>query len=145
MIKEKLFVFTLFLFISFSLYFCGGDSSTPTGTTPPDTVKENPSFSQDIQSIFNSNCTLAGCHDATAQAGLNLTQGQAYANIVNVDSTQDPSKKRVLPNDAENSYIVIKIEGRQTTGGRMPLNRNPLSSTQIQNIKNWINRGANNN
>lgn len=70
---------------------------------------------------------------------MNLSSGVAYSNLVNVDSTEVPSLKRVLPNDAANSYLVHKIEGNQAVGDRMPLNRSPLSSAKIQNIKNWIN------
>jgi hypothetical protein len=130
-------VFTL------SFFYCNGNG--PTEPETPETVKEDPSFSQDIQPIFTSSCALSNCHNATAQAGLVLLQGQAYNNIVNVNSTQDPSKKRVEPGKADNSYLVIKIEGRQTVGGRMPLGGAALSSARIQNIKNWINRGAKNN
>jgi hypothetical protein len=52
---------------------------------------------------------------------------------------------RVLPGDAANSYLVKKIEGTQTVGTRMPQGRNALSSITIQNIKNWVDRGAKNN
>ena len=83
-----------------------------------------------------------GCHNAAASAGLNLSQGQAYNNLVNVNSTSEPNFKRVLPNDAQNSYIVMKLEGHQTIGSRMPLSRTPLTTVQIQNVKNWINKGA---
>ncbi len=110
-----------------------------------DTVKPNPSFANDIQPIFSSGCALSSCHNsASAQAGLILAQGQAYANLVNVNSTQVPARMRVLPSDADNSYIVIKLEGRQTIGARMPLSGS-ITNTQLQNIKNWINNGAQNN
>jgi hypothetical protein len=128
------------------LYQCGSDSNPNSPSTPePETPIENPSLSQDIQSIFNSSCAVSGCHNSAAEAGLNLSQGVAYSNLVNVDSTQVPNKKRVLPNDAQNSYLVEKIEGRQSVGSRMPLNRSTLNSTQIQNIRNWINQGAQDN
>ena len=105
----------------------------------------NPSFAQDIQvAIFNASCALGGCHDATASSGLDLRQGNAYNNLINVNSLQDPTIKRVVPTDATNSYLVIKIEGRQAIGSRMPLNRSALSNAKIQNIKNWINNGADN-
>lgn len=74
-----------------------------------------------------------------------LLQGQSYSNLVNAASTQEPGKTRVIPNDSTNSYIVIKLEGRQTNGGRMPLGRSALDANSIQNIKNWINKGAKNN
>lgn len=136
----------LFVCGSVFLYQCGSSSNPNSPSTPEtETPIQNPSFAQDIQPIFNNSCAVSGCHNTTAEAGLNLSQGVAYANIVNVDSTQVPSKKRVLPNDAQNSYLVEKIEDRQSVGSRMPLNQNALSGTQIQNIRNWINQGAQDN
>lgn len=143
MLRKNALWICLFLVIAFSVFYC--DGTNPTQTETPDAVKEDPLFSQDIQPVFTNSCAVSNCHNASAQAGLVLLQGQAYNNIVNVNSTQDPSKKRVEPGNADNSYLVIKIEGRQTTGGRMPLGGGALSNTQIQNIKNWINRGAKNN
>jgi len=120
-------------------------SSTPTQPTPDVTLKDDPSFASDIQAIFSANCALSGCHNASAASGLVLSQGLAYANLVNVKSSGEPAKIRVIPNDATNSYLVIKIEGRQSVGGRMPLSASALSANRIQNIKNWINRGAKDN
>lgn len=111
-------------------------------TDPP--LKNDPSFSGDIQPIFTASCALSACHGTAAQAGLSLNQGSAYGNLVNVVSTSEPPKKRVLPGDAENSYIVIKLEGRQTVGAQMPQGAS-LRSNSLQNIKNWINMGAKNN
>jgi len=143
MIKNISIGIVLAAIFTLGFFYCNGTS--PTEPETPEAVKEDPSFSQDIQPIFTSSCALSNCHNASAQAGLVLLQGQAYNNIVNVNSTQDPSKERVNPEKANNSYLVIKIEGRQTIGERMPLGGAALSSTRIQNIKNWINRGAKNN
>jgi len=52
---------------------------------------------------------------------------------------------RVLPNNATDSYLVIKLEGRQSAGGQMPLGGAPLSAADLASIKNWINAGAQNN
>ena len=149
MLKKKNLGISLVLFIALSIFYCGGGGNGTPGTPDiPDIVISDPSFSTDIQPIFTSNCALSSCHNNTAQAELILSQGLAYANIVNVDSTQDtqrPVRKRVLPADAANSYLVIKIEGNQTVGDRMPQGRSPLSSVQILNIKNWVDRGAKNN
>lgn len=142
MSKKKIFGLIVVLLLTLSIYYCGGDNGT---TETPETVISDPSFSNDIQPIFTSNCALSGCHNSTAQAGLILLEGQAYANIVNVDSTQEPNFKRVLPSDGTNSYLVIKIEGNQNVGTRMPQGRSPLSDVRIQNIKNWVDRGAKNN
>lgn len=119
--------------------------NSSTAPDKPSGVKDDPSFASDIQPIFNNTCVSSGCHNSTASAGLNLSQGSAYANLVNVASSQDPGRKRVLPSNAANSYIVVKIEGRQSVGTQMPQGRGALSADQIQNIKNWIAKGAKNN
>ena len=137
----SLFV-VLLVFASAYLIQCSSPSSPE---EPEEQPIANPSFAQDIQAIFNGSCALRGCHDSTASSNLNLNQGNAYANIVNVDSFQDAGKKLVVPSDANDSYLVIKIEGRQSVGSRMPLNRSPLSDAKTQTIKNWINNGAGNN
>ena len=140
MLKKRLLLSGIVLLCFLGVFYCSKDT-----TEVPETAKSDPSFSNDIQPIFSSNCAVSGCHNSTASEGLILLEGQAYANIVNIDSRQDQAKKLVLPADATNSYLVMKIEGRQTSGSRMPLNRSALSDIRIQNIKNWVNRGAKNN
>jgi len=105
-------------------------------------VPDDPSFADDVQPIFNANCTSQFCHGAAESAGLKLTSGDSYAELVDVTSTSEPPTKRVLANDAENSYIVIKLEGRQTVGVRMPSGAAALSDDDIQTIRNWVDSGA---
>lgn len=50
----------------------------------------------------------------------------------------------VKPFDATNSYVVIRLEGRQRIGLTMPFGSS-LDSIDLTNIKNWINNGALNN
>jgi len=131
-----------FIILAAAVGFWTCKSSSSTNPDPPTPVKDDPSFAADIQTIFSSSCALSGCHAAgSAQGGLVLASGQAYANIVNIASTGDPAKKRVLPGDVANSYLVLKIEGNQTSGTRMPPT-GPLASNLIQNIKNWVAKGA---
>lgn len=106
----------------------------------------DPSLATEIQPIFNKSCAFASCHDASAAAGLDLSTGKAHANLVNVASTNDPAKVRVIPNDADSSYLYIKIIGDPGDGTlQMPIGGNPLSDNEIQLIKNWIDAGAKNN
>ena len=133
-------IVSLLVLLAYALFSC----CSATDPDDPDQVKEDPSFSQDIQPIFAASCALSGCHNAAASAGLDLRRDQAYTNLVDVVSSQT-STLRVAPNSAQNSYLIIKLEGNQDTGSRMPLGASPLSMSQIQNIKNWINRGARNN
>jgi hypothetical protein len=138
-------LFVLIVCGSVFLYQCKSDS--PSEPSPPEqeTVISDPSFSQHIQPIFNNNCALALCHVAGTITELDLSQGSAYNNIVNVDSGQDPSFNLVLPGNSTDSWLVMKIEGRQTLGLRMPPSADPISDVKIQNIKNWVDRGAKNN
>ncbi len=142
--NRRVFV-AAFLVLAAAVGFWTCKSSSSTSPDPPLPVKDDPSFAADIQTIFTSSCALSGCHaSGSAQGGLVLASGQAYGNLVNVASTEDAAKKRVLPGDAANSYLILKIEGNQTSGSRMPPT-GPLDSSRIQNIKNWVAKGAKNN
>ena len=141
------------LFSSIVLAVACGDSSSPTSSSnpmssPPPTANsptDNPSFASDIQPIFERNgCTNGACHGGAVSAGLDLRSGASYNNLVNVQATSEPIT-RVIPGNADGSYLVIKLEGRQAVGSRMPLGGQALNTTDLTNIKNWINRGANNN
>jgi len=132
---------------------CGGDSN-PTGPGPGQpnpppagrVILASPAFQANIQEVFDRRgCATGGCHGAADAAGLTLTSGASFANLVGVESTQAPGVDRVIPNDADASYLVIKIEGRQTVGVQMPRGGAALDSIDMRNIKNWINNGAPNN
>ncbi len=124
------------------LLHCGSSSGhNPSANLP----KENPSLATDIQSIFTRSCARSGCHDATgSQAGLILAVGQSHANLVNVPCILEPPTLRVKTGDAVHSYLVIKLEGRQSMGRSMP-KIGSITGTELQNIKNWISKGAQNN
>ncbi|MCZ6852858.1 MAG: CHRD domain-containing protein, partial [Gammaproteobacteria bacterium] len=90
-------------------------------------------FSRVQEQVFTPSCALSGCHAGASPAqGMNLSEGQAYANIVNVPSNEFPSLNRVEPNDPDNSYLIQKIEGTAQVGARMPLGAGPLPNDIIQ-------------
>jgi len=135
-----------FLVLLLILAVCvSGSCSKSSSPTKPGPVDDNPSFASDIQPIFTANCALASCHAAPGQQGLILSAGQSYALLVNVNSVEVPTLMRVRPTLPDSSYLVLKIEGRQTVGVRMPATGTPLSATNIQLIRNWITKGAQNN
>lgn len=118
---------------------------TPGGPTPASI------YTSTIQPIWDGIGTGAdactACHTGGGTAGLTLDAGVSYGELVNVNSTQLPSMKRIKPNDVANSYLIHKVEGTQASvggsGQRMPLTGPPfLSNTDIQKIKDWINQGA---
>ncbi len=98
--------------------------------------------------VFDLNCAVSGCHlGSSAPLGLDLSEGNAFGSLVNVPSGEVPALMRVLPGDPENSYLVHKIEGRPTIiGDRMPRGRpDPLTSEEIQAVRDWIAAGAKDN
>jgi hypothetical protein len=121
-----------------------GELSTPTdpvGGGPP--IDPNATFTRVQNEIFTPSCAQIGCHDSIGrQSQLVLTQGNAYANIVNVSSVEMPSLRRIAPGDAPNSYLYRKITGAGITGDRMPQGGPPLSDAQVSLVRDWIRRGA---
>ena len=130
---------------------CAGDGSV---TNPGDNNNGGgggggTGFAGAVQPILTANCALSGCHAGASPAqGMNLSVGQAYANIVNVPSNES-GLLRVKPSEPDSSYLVHKIQGTQGSvggsGGRMPLGSAALSQTQIDAIRQWITDGAQNN
>ena len=76
---------------------------------------------------------------------MSLVAGQAFSNAVNVAARQ-ASMNRVTPNQPDSSYLVHKVQGTHLavggSGSRMPLNRSPLSQSDIDLIRAWIQAGA---
>jgi hypothetical protein len=92
-------------------------------------------------------CT--NCHTAVGRnpAGqLNLTHDVAYDQIVNaqVRGAGKADSIRVIPGDANNSYLVQKLEGTPgIVGQRMPFNGGPyLTDGQMLFLRRWIANGA---
>lgn len=134
---------------------CPGEGTGPNGMMPPDTADDTTtvsqvSFADDVQPIFTTNCALSGCHAGSSpQENMNLSAGQAFANIVNVPSNQVPDLMRVRPGEPDSSYLVFKVEGTaESVGGldtQMPLGGTPLPDSLIATIRAWIADGAPNN
>jgi mono/diheme cytochrome c family protein len=98
---------------------------------------------ENVQAVFNAQCAV--CHAGSSPPeGLNLSQAYAYESLVNVNSSEQPSVKRVHPGQPDNSYLVRKIEGVVSIDGdRMPADGPPyLSSAQIDTVRLWIANGA---
>ena len=97
-----------------------------------------------IQSlVFTPRCVAHHGPDR-AEAGLDLSVGRSFAALVNVPSTQ-VALDLVTPNDAENSYLIHKLDGRAgIVGDRMP-DAPFLTAAETDVIKAWINAGAANN
>ena len=119
----------------------GGGGGGDTTTTP------TPTFAADVQTLFDAEgCNASNCHGATAGPGngnLDLRAGTSYSQLVNVIARGE-NIIRVAPGDPNASYLVIKLEGNQSSGSRMPRGQPALSSAKIQLIRDWITAGAEN-
>jgi plastocyanin len=92
--------------------------------------------------IFSPICAV--CHPPNQ--GMDLRSGKAFASIVDVNSAEQPSLKRVKPSDPTNSYLYQKITGAPgIAGAQMPFGGSPLTAAQMQLIHDWILAGAQNN
>src|SRR5437762_709879 len=111
-------------------------------TAPPPA----PTLTQLKTSAFS---VCSGCHTgggASLPSSMDLHPAQIFASIVGVASVEQPALKRVAARDAANSYVVQKLEGAATiTGSRMPLGGPFLDQATIDQVKAWINAGAQSN
>ena len=100
-----------------------------------------PEFSSIQSKVFTPICTA--CHaGSAAPLGLRLEADAAYAMLVNAPSVEVPGLLRVAPGNPDASYLIQKLEGTATVGGRMPLNGPPLPPETIAVIRQWIIDGA---
>jgi hypothetical protein len=96
--------------------------------------------------VFTPRCS--GCHSgngATLPGVMNLTNTAAsYAALVGVTSIEVPALQRVTARNANDSYLIRKLEGTPgIVGNRMPLGAGgPLPQTTIDSIRLWITNGA---
>jgi hypothetical protein len=126
-----------------------------TGMAPPPPPPPPPpggvSFAADIQPIFTASCALTNCHVGPNPAGpgLNLSEGQTRSTTVDIPSSQVTRLLLIEPGNADSSYLIIKLDGNQSTvggfGGTMPINANPLDQATIDLIRAWIDAGAEDN
>jgi hypothetical protein len=132
--------------VSAVLSGCGGggdgyNAPPPAAQTPPPPAANQTLFQQVQTQVLTPNCN--GCHvGANAPAGLRLDAAVSFAMLVGIQSTQVPNLLRVKPGDPDNSYLVQKIDGRATVGGRMPLGRAALPQASIDLVRSWIAAGA---
>lgn len=102
----------------------------------------SPNFSEIQAVVFTPSCATSGCHvGASPPAGLSLDSNSSYTMLVGVASSQDPAFMRVQPGNPDTSYLVRKLEGTASAGGRMPPS-GALDQASIATIRQWISDGA---
>ena len=97
------------------------------------------SFADDIQLIFNMNCT--GCHGAGGNAGLDLRAGLSYGNLVGVGAVNSTGDLVTMGNPG---ISVLYQRLTAAVNGPMPPT-GVLPEDLQQKVFQWINEGAQNN
>ncbi len=108
------------------------DPAPPTRTITVNSVAAFATLTQVQTAVFTASCT--GCHSAGGSAGLNLTAGSSFSNLVNVPATTLPGL-RVVPRNPSASALVSQL----ASGHRS------VSAANQALISSWINGGALNN
>ncbi len=123
---------------------CGGNSTGPgdddEDPPPGNDIGTEPTFSN-VQQIFQRSCGGAGCHINQRTNGVQLN---TYQNVIESEGV-DYGELVVQPGDADGSPLVDKIEPNPTIPPRMPEGNNFLSQDRIDQIRQWIDEGAENN
>ena len=62
--------------------------------------------------VFKQSCIFSGCHNgANTDAGrLDLREGMSFAELVNIDSVIAPTYKYVVPNQPNQSHLLLMIQ-----------------------------------
>ena len=95
-------------------------------------VPTNVSLKNDVQPIFDRDCSMSGCHDAGTSHAPSLVTENAYQDLT--------SGGYVNTSDPANSVLYLSVNG-----GGMPAGRAPLSENDKKIILAWITEGAKNN
>ena len=142
---------------------CGGAQPVSGGGTPGETcpiavAPAHPAFTTDILPAIQPSCGAATttCHGGPSANGhvdystsLSRTPRNVYDDLVNVAPSNAPTGQgwmRVKPSDPAKSWIVEKVSSNQPGGlgygARMPFGGQNLCQASIDNLKTWIQNGA---
>lgn len=131
----------------------GGSLPSGDGTQGGDFVVEfevqglQPSLASIQNNIFTPTCSIVGCHSGppgpNLPAGMDLSTADAsFSSLINISSIEVPTILRVAVGDADNSYLIQKLEGTAAVGARMPLGGPFLDQADIDVLRLWIASGA---
>lgn len=125
----------------------GGATSGMTSGGTTTTGDTTPTFTRVKNEIFAASCSCHLAAPAAFNGNLSLQLADAYANIVDVKSTQATTTNLITANDPAASYLYLKLTGDQATvpgggDGTMPDNLPMLPADKLLLVEDWINAGA---
>lgn len=140
--KKKFFGSSFVLLLIISLVGCNVTVEPEASNSLPDNSAAT--FSTIQKEIFIVSCALSGCHSgADAAAGMDISSGKAFNNLVYVPSTSNSNFVRVQPGNSANSFLIKRLRNIGESSGIMPPS-GKLSENAIQLVETWINNGAKN-
>ncbi len=97
----------------------------------------------EVDAILQPSCGFSSCHGAGA-GGLTIGADAAAnrAALVDVVADGDPTRRLVVPEDADASYLIAKLEGADGIVGDAMPPAAPLSDDDVALIRAWIDAGA---
>ena len=130
---------------------CG--SSSPTTTTTTSSIDTPKSLHADVLPIFQNSCTAnPTCHGTPDGIEVFLTGGDIRGRLVGVPSSELATMPYITAGDPTNSYLMHKVDGtlddfaahcaKGDCGAQMPKGETPLSSSDRDVIRAWIEQGA---
>ena len=141
--KLKIYLSTLFIFISFPLFL----TNCTLVESEDQTKEENFGYETEaVANILNVTCATSGCHGGSNPVnGLNT---ETYTNTMNGTSKRPYENGTfyggdvVIPYNVEKSLAMQFVEGKITTP--TTINHQFLSADQISTLAKWIGDGAKN-
>jgi len=142
---RNIFIFVFILLIAFIFTFCSDEGDVPYRKEYffPD---KNISFYKDVQPLIDAKCGFgSGCHNSENQWNtiFYTTKDVFISHSVAGNVLVDPIQHREVPIISPLYQIIT--EGYYIYERMPPLsyNREPLTSGEIEGIRQWISEGAN--
>ncbi len=133
--------------VAFLAFSALGSMSCSSESTTPSTAALDYSFKNDVMPIVRTSCALSACHSSDQKnLGIYLSndRDQVYAEL----QKESPTAKQpfVVAKNPAKSYLIVKLDGKQSVGTAMPPPPDQLLSAQDRDvIRDWITNGAKNN
>ena len=113
---------------------CGDKGDSGGGPLPELTFTE-------VNQVLVQSCGFSSCHGG-GLGGLTLDGDGDYDVLVAVASTALPDELLVIGGDADGSYLIKKMEGSDGIDGDVMPPSGQLDQDTIDQIRDWIDRGA---
>jgi hypothetical protein len=141
--------------MTFQLVLSAISGATVSDSVAVGTIIDNDaqvSYSAQVQPLLRTSCAKASCH-ASSPAGGSLVLGvnADYNTVINATGTNtallpgSQDGKVVQPGSSATSTLYTKTTSNPPFGNRMPYQAVPLTVTQQNLIRDWIDQGAQDN